>query len=153
MRNISWSDINTGILHLSSKIKENRIESVDQIIAIGRGGYIPGVMISNRLVCKSVTGLTLQSYNTENKQEDIDIIQHPVIRPCKHLLVVDDINDTGNTFAYTQTLLYAMYTKKEIPTPLITFCSIYKKSHSTFSDAIYAYEVPSDDWLVFPWET
>ena len=77
---ISWKYINQGISEFIDFIEYTGIK-FDRIVAIKRGGWIPGVMLSNKLDIPLIDSTYLE-YNLINDQ---------------NILIVDDIFDTGCT--------------------------------------------------------
>ena len=108
---LSWDDINTSIKVLCSKII-NDYPNIDSVMGLPRGGLIPAVLISHQL--------------------DIPFVIHP----GKNTLVVDDINDTGETLSKAPGAYWAV---------------LHHKPTSKFKPNFYAKEV-NDQWIVYPWE-
>ena len=81
-------------------------------MGLPRGGLIPAVLISHEI--------------------DLPFVLHP----GKNTLVVDDINDTGETLSKA---------------PGVYWATLHHKPTSKFQHNFYAKEV-SDQWIVYPWE-
>ena len=64
------------------------------------------------------------------------------------LVVIDDINDTGETLKEVLGLLNAYSGGKDL-LPI----TLYKRATSTLTGTIFAHLETSDSYLVFPWET
>jgi len=121
----------------------------DTIIGLGRGGYVPSVYISHRLGVSKVISLVAKSYTDDNIRGKLNFLQEPVLTDkCKRVLVVDDIVDSGTTFSFVRDWLTANY-----PTTEAIFVSVVYKKQLIFPDVICGYVAPSDQWIVFPWET
>ena len=86
--------------------------NIDSVMGLPRGGLIPAVLISHEL--------------------DLPFVLHP----GKNTLVVDDINDTGETLSKAPGAYWAV---------------LHNKPTSKFKDCIYAKEV-GEQWIVYPWE-
>ena len=62
-----------------------------------------------------------------------------------HVLIVDDIADSGRSFTRIADLLHALNV------PFTTACLFYKPQ-SIFEPDIWLRTIPNDRWVVFPWE-
>lgn len=145
---LSWAYVDSSCIRLSQQLCDRNI---DKIIAVGRGGYIPGVILSNLLNCKNVTVMTVKSYDDNNQQTSLNITQEPVIDKCDHILVIDDIVDSGKTFAAIKNYLVGKYAAIN-PDVKITFACIVYKPNELFNDVVFATRFEKADWIVFPWE-
>jgi len=108
---LSWDDINTSVKVLCEKII-TEYPNIDSVMGLPRGGLIPAVLISHQL--------------------DLPFVLHP----GKNTLVVDDINDTGETLSKAPGAYWAV---------------LHHKPTSKFTPNFYAKEV-GDEWIVYPWE-
>ena len=114
---LSWDGIEELVDLLCKQILKSRIQ-IDSIMGLPRGGLIPAVMLSHKL------GLPL------------------VFKPTKGTLIVDDICDSGETFAKLS---------QEYPTNYLA--CLHLKHHTTdFVPDLWAESWVSDTWLVYPWE-
>ena len=114
---VSWDEIDELVNILAIKVSI-KCPEVTSIIGLPRGGLVPAVMLSHRL------GLPLTQEISSTT------------------LIVDDICDSGETFAK----LYEKY-------PNAIFSCLHFKPHtSKFSPNIWVKEWNSDDWAVYPWE-
>jgi len=101
----------------------------DVIYAIPRGGLPVATHISHSLDLEIIT--ELPAFYTKF--------------PFRHILVVDDIIDTGRVMS------------SEIK-PMDTFkiryttASLFYKPRSVYKPDIYTIKAKNDDWIVFPWE-
>jgi hypoxanthine phosphoribosyltransferase len=139
----TWVDINTMICNISEKIKKGNWDP-DIIIGITRGGLIPAVILSNLL-------------DTRMRTWKISLRDEGIIDPCplnteeiknKKILIVDDLNDTGQTLATIQDIL------GEVPN--IRYAALIENKSSLFKNIdYYSQEIDKsidDSWIVFPWE-
>jgi len=115
---ITWQQINEMVDNIASWLKIKKAVVVN-IYGVSRGGLIPAVMLSHKL------NLPLMNMRTK--------IQ-------KHTLIIDDIEDEGNTMAFF----------KEWEASALRITLISKKE-----DTNCDYHVQGCDkskWIVFPWE-
>tara|TARA_B110000967_G_C18831459_1_gene534325 strand:- start:368 stop:817 length:450 start_codon:yes stop_codon:yes gene_type:complete len=142
---IDWAYIDNWVNKLAELIRENEIK-YDYIVALGRGGLIPGAMLSYKLDIKNLQNLGINTRQEDGKYLETLVYQRPTI--SGNVLVVDDINDSGKTFEAVDSLI-----TKEYSVDQLTYCSIVKRYSSTFKkDTIQAVDTSIDDWFVFPWD-
>ena len=119
----------------------------DAIIGVARGGMIPATRLAY-LLNKPLYCCSIKSY-TDKEQDAIELLQFPLItKSLKNVLIVDDINDTGNTFQYIDNMF-----KKYVSGCKYDFLSLFKKPGTLFPNADYCEESPNNTWLIFPWES
>ena len=111
---ISWEEIDNLVDKLSHIIPPH----IDSIMVLPRGGLIPAVILSHKL------NLPLVSYHSNNT------------------LIVDDICDSGKTFADIHS-----------HSPQLLFACLHFKPHtSNFTPNFWAELYEEDEWLHYPWE-
>ena len=115
------------------------------IISINRGGCIPGIYLSHYLnKPHEVISIKLRDSNID---PDLIIIKEK-IKQFNSVLIIDDINDSGNTIGVIKDL------SKNIAT-IIHFAVLINKSESKSKVEYYGKIVNTklqDYWYVFPWE-
>lgn len=122
------------------------------IVAIGRGGWIPAVMLSHRLKIRTVIPIVAVGWGGSEESEESRTFRHPdtelsFMRPIYRLmhqagvLVVDDICDTGETFKKLRRFL-----------PLARFVTLMNKPEGGDHCNYSVRAVPQSSWVVFPWE-
>ena len=142
---IDWAYVDNWVNKLAELIRENEIK-YDYIVALGRGGLIPGAMLSYKLGIKNLQNLGINTRQEDGKYLETLVYQRPTV--SGNVLVVDDINDSGKTFEAVDSLI-----TKEYSVDQLTYCSIVKRYSSTFKkDTIQAVDTSIDDWFVFPWD-
>jgi len=121
---LSWDDIKDAIEKLAEKI-ENLEKKPFYIYGIPRGGLIPATWLSHK------TGISYYQINAAQISKMADL---------SHILIVDDICDSGKTV-------------KEIREnyPKVRVACLYYKENEVAKPDIYG-ELMGDEWLVFPWE-
>ena len=121
---LSWDDIKDVINKVVEKI-ENLEKKPFYIYGVPRGGLIPATWISHK------TGIKYQQINSTQISKIADL---------SHILIIDDICDSGKTLKEIR----ENYPKVKVA------CLYYKETASEKPD-IYG-EIVGDEWLVFPWE-
>ena len=117
----SWEEFNTAADRIAEEIKsKGLLKTFTHIYGIPRGGLPLAVALSHRL----------------DKFVTTDSIN--VVRICgRHILVVDDISDTGKTLKTVNPDLSA---------------TIHMVADTTFRPTIHVHMKNKEDWIVYPWE-
>ena len=147
---LNWDDIDSLIDSLSDEIKQSGIK-FDNIIALGRGGLIPGAALSYKLNIPNLQNLGII---TREKSDHIKTIIYQMPRDLtkeSKILIVDDINDSGRTFDSVKSILQSHY---EIGEENLYFASLIKRNSTEFdsSNTISGNTVYITSWLQFPWD-
>lgn len=145
-QNVDYSSISLMVDLLSQRIDG----SIDGVIAIGRGGLIPGTMLGYKLG-KRVYNFGISTYNGATREDDYTVYQDLNLQelPSSRFIVIDDICDTGNTFK----IFTKLHKSEEAKNPhTFTYVSLFAKDKSVKYVDYYGLSVPDDVWLVFPWE-
>ena len=151
-RYIGWDTVDRQVKRLINDIK-NSEWTPDLIVGVVRGGSIPAVWISN------ITEIPAEMVKVSFRD---DAVKHPVLsvtllkkiaQPGFKTLIVDDINDTGETLIWIQNKIrdYDQEAQKQV-----RYACLIDNAPSTFNDLDYSAEKINKDldpeWIVFPWE-
>ena len=151
-RFVSWDTIEHQVRKVVTSIKNDDFEP-DLIVGIVRGGAIPAVWISN------ITGVPCEMAKVSFRD---DTVQHPVLsvtllkkisQPNFNTLIVDDINDSGETLIWIQSKIreYDLEAEKQVK-----YACLMDNTPSMFTDLDYSGTKINKDidpeWIVFPWE-
>ena len=115
------------------------------IIGIARGGLIPAVHLSHML------SVRMQCIRWQLRDGDR---QDPVlVKNNTQVLIVDDINDSGETFCG---VIDSIRNNSEISEKAleqnIKTVSLFSRKSSKFSVDYSPNKVDTNDWINFPWE-
>jgi hypoxanthine phosphoribosyltransferase len=142
---LSWSEIETLVSELTAKLADN----YDALLVITRGGMIPACLISQQRNWRNILVAAVQFYTGIGTTRDIPtFLQFPSdpLIAGKHLLVVDDIWDSGRTItAVKQRLEQAGATFEVAVLHFKPQASKVEGQPDYFVDA-------TDEWIVYPWE-
>lgn len=140
---VTWNEYHSLSLLLAEKILSTNTP-LNEIVAIARGGLSLGLILTDFLQ-KPISTITIQSYTDIKKQGLIEITSK-LGKPIrdKHILLVDDISDSGKTFARAISYLRAFRPKS------ITTAALFYKPHSSFLPDFFAKE--TDRWILLPHE-
>jgi len=121
---LSWNDIESLVDNLAEQI--NKMDKKPfYIYGVPRGGAIPAVWLSHK------TGIDYYQLNSAQISKTADL---------SHILIVDDICDSGETIK-----------KLKENFPKCQTATLYYKEIAIDKPDIYG-EVTGEEWLVFPWE-
>jgi uncharacterized protein len=130
----------------NSVVKQLKGKKFDYIVGISRGGLVPAVMISHRL------NLPLRPVvwsTRDHKQQVHDTTIIDDLRAGARFLLVDDINDSGETFS--QLLADWGYPNADLP-GTITTASLHQRQTTSHPSDVYAALLETDAWVCYPWE-
>ncbi|MDD5455666.1 MAG: phosphoribosyltransferase family protein [Candidatus Margulisbacteria bacterium] len=139
---LSWEDFDK----LSRKIYREIIESkvpIDSIIGIARGGLSLSGFLAYQLSIKKLYIINTQLYS-DKKLISPKILYYPKEIKLNHVLVVDDILDTGSTYYLLKDLL-AQIAEKSYWAVLID------KGKSNINVDFTGHKLNRDIWVEFPW--
>ena len=121
---LSWDDIEEQVNKLADQI--NTMEQKPfYLYGVPRGGLIPATWLSHK------TGIKYQQINSSQISKIADL---------SHILIVDDICDSGETIK-----------KLKENFPKCQIATLYYKETAIDKPDIYG-EISTYDWLYFPWE-
>ena len=122
---LSWNDIEALVDNLAEQI--NKMDKKPfYIYGVPRGGAIPAVWLSHK------TGIDYYQLNSAQISKTADL---------SHILIVDDICDSGKTIKK----LKESFNKCQTAT-------LYYKETAIDKPDIYG-ETVEEEWIVFPWES
>jgi len=127
-------------------------QPIDLIVAITKGGLIPAVILAHRY-SKPPHIITLQLQETSSTQAGYQAKKVKLISPLntypikgKHIIIVDDVSDTGSTLKQAIALV-----KQHQPKTLKT-ATLHYKPRTTTKPNIFAKKIDNHIWIVYPWE-
>jgi hypothetical protein len=141
---LEWQEYILLIKLLSKKLNF----TPKSILAIGRGGFIPAVMLSHQFNIRPSVVLA-KSYIKDKREEIIvsNIISLPGEEMVPPVLVVDDISDSGYTLMAMDKILKDLGMKHRRS---YFFATIFYKPWSKIEPDFYAKK--TEKWIVFPYE-
>ncbi|MGJ0482968.1 MAG: phosphoribosyltransferase [Methylomicrobium sp.] len=120
---------------------------IDMIVAIARGGYIPGRLLSDMLGVYDLTSIKIEHYRGAQKQRDA-LVKYPLNADIngRNVLLLDDVCDSGDTFAVAVEHLRESGTPKTLHS-----AAMHLKAISGFMPDHYAETVSEWRWIIYPW--
>jgi xanthine phosphoribosyltransferase len=149
---VSWDqfhrDCKALSWRLSAKAQEVRDgQGWEAIVAITRGGLVPAGILSRELEIRTLETVCVASYHDYDSQGLLKVIKPVDERVASmgqggsHVLVVDDLVDTGKTAKVVRDML-----------PNAHFATVYAKPAGVPMTDTFVTEVSQDTWIYFPWD-
>ena len=93
---VSWDEIEEWCKKLRDKIIDSY--KPDIIVALSRGGLVPGRILSDMLWIKDIVALKTEHWGVTATRDGKATLKDPgsLNLSGKNVLIVDDITDTGN---------------------------------------------------------
>jgi hypoxanthine phosphoribosyltransferase len=97
---IEWSDVDRRSDEIVQMILDRYIPGSFELVGIARGGMIPAVLVAYKLNV-AINMLDISSFKdgVRGSINDKTLFRRD---PAKHLVIIDDIFDTGTTANYVQ---------------------------------------------------
>ena len=117
------------------------------IVAIGRGGWMPGRVLSDLLGVMDLTEFKVEHYRGA-RREAAARVRYPLSAAVagRRVLLVDDVSDTGDTYRVALDHLAERGPPLEVRT-----AALHHKTVSSFEPDLYAARVVRWRWLIYPW--
>ena len=117
------------------------------MVCVTRGGLVPAAIVARELGLRTIETVCVASYHDYQTQGGLEVIK-PVSQGVldlgdegAHVLVVDDLVDTGKTAQMVRTML-----------PRSHFATVYAKPLGRPLVDTFVTEVSQDTWIYFPWD-
>ena len=130
---------------LAHKIQDSGFNP-DIVICIARGGYIPARLICDYLNIYNLYSINIRHYTGSDKSETARLLT-PLsidIQGMK-VLLVDDIDDTGDTLQLAQDYLNGLNPKE------IKVAVLHHKVISSLVPDYFAQKIIRWRWITYPW--
>lgn len=140
---VSWKTYHETAQKLASTVLDHA-EPIDQIVAISRGGLTLGHLFTD-LLRIPISIITIQSYtDIQTSGEAVLTAKLQNSIKHKHILLVDDVSDSGKTMRRAVKYVTRAGAKK------ITTVTMFYKPHSVFRPDYFARLTTK--WIIFPYE-
>jgi len=142
---MSWDQLGVAARHLARAVVDSGYRP-DIVLAIARGGLLPGGAVAYALGVKNSCAMNVEFYTDVDQRLEVPLILPPapelIDLDNARMLIVDDVADTGRTLEVVQ----AFCTDKvaEVRTAVL-----YEKPHSVVK-CDYSWR-RTDRWIDFPW--
>lgn len=117
------------------------------IVAIGRGGWVPGRILSDFLDQMDLTSFKIEHYLNTQKVKAAQV-RYPLAGDMagRRVLLVDDVADSGETFAVALEHLNRCGAPAELRT-----AALHYKISSPYVPDYYAKKIVKWRWITYPW--
>lgn len=141
----SWNEIYEACIEVADQILRAGFVP-DVIVAISRGGWVPGRVLSDILGNHNLATLKVEYYRDIYQTRPIPEITQPLSADIrgKRVLLVDDIADSGNSLKVVRDHLINLGASE------VRICTLYHKPWSIIKPDFSARS--TDAWVCFPHE-
>lgn len=142
---VSWDEAYRLSKILAQKIKSSGFKP-DIVIGIARGGLVPARIVCDFLLLRDLATIKVEHWGIAATMGKAKLkFPLPVDISGKKVLVVDDVVDTGDTYAVT------MEHMKEKNPSEVRSAVLHYKSCSTFVPDYWAEKQDAWKWIIYPW--
>ena len=142
---LEWNELYADVIKLGISIIKSGFKP-DLIVAIARGGWVIGRLLSDVLDIDNVASIRIRFYKEISETLKEPILEQPigVNVENKKVLIVDDVVDTGKTIEFAKRYINTLSPSE------VKCATLYKKPWAKITPDYYVREV--DKWIVFPYE-
>ncbi len=143
---ITWRSFQMLCRRLAYQVREAAFHP-DVIVAIARGGYMPARLLSDYLGLMNLASFRVEHYRGAQKQP-MTRVKSPLSADVsgQRVLLVDDVNDTGDTFRVALDHLRERGDPADVRTMVM-----HHKATSHYVPNFYAKKVVKWRWILYPW--
>ena len=143
---INWKEIS----RLAHSITE-QIDPPTHVAALSRGGLTLGVMLSHHWGVPLIPiQWSTRDHTNKSTEDAMRVLVTLGEDASNHVLLVDDIADTGRSLRELTDFLYDHHLAGA--RERITTACLFRKPDSVFTPDLIGEVVDQDTWVVFPWE-
>jgi uncharacterized protein len=147
-RRASWADVEGWADRIAARIREQSATPA-AVVGLTRGGWVPARLLCDRLGVQRLLSLRAQHWGVTATPTGAAELTEGLSGSVagQHVLVVDDITDTGDSLSLAVDHVRAQGPKR------LESAAFLHITHSRFVPTYYAEEIPRDAWVwvVFPW--
>ena len=142
---LTWDRFGEACRELAQQVKDSGFEP-EVLIAVARGGLLPGGGLSYALGVKLTDAINVEFYTDVNETLPDPVLLAPMLDTDsiagQRILVVDDVADSGRTLGLVIKLLRGFGAE-------VRSAVLYAKPRTVVQpDFIWK---STDQWIVFPW--
>jgi len=142
---ITWQRFYALARRLAHRVNESGYRP-DLIVAIARGGYMPARILSDFLGQPDMDSFRIEHHRNAQKQAAA-LVRYPLAADIagRRVLLVDDVSDSGETFAAALDHLHTRGAPAQLKTAVL-----HHKVVSRYAPDYYACKVIKWRWIVYP---
>jgi hypoxanthine phosphoribosyltransferase len=143
---VTWREVQRLSRGLALRIRAHGFRP-DIIVALGRGGWVPARLLSDYLSIPNLTEFKVEHYTGTSKRPEARV-RYPLAADVtgQRVLVVDDVTDTGDSFAVALAHLRTRGEPREARTLVL-----HHKTVSPYVPDYYGRKVVKWRWIIYPW--
>lgn len=143
---ISWGEVQRLCWRLSAQIQASDYQP-EIVVAIGRGGYVPARLVCDALDIMALTSIKIEHYLSGSDKQAEAVIRYPLCVDIRNqkVLIVDDVNDSGDTLQLATEHLQS-FQPLEIRTAVM-----HDKRVTHYKVDYFAKRIIKWRWLIYPW--
>lgn len=143
---ITWDEVYSLCRQLAQQLRKANFR-IDVIVAIARGGYMPGRLLSDMLGIPDLTCFKIEHYQGAFQNQET-FVKYPLNADIngRNVLLLDDVCDSGDTFMVGVEHIRHCGAVTELRT-----AALHLKTVSKFIPDFYAETVSEWRWLIYPW--
>jgi hypoxanthine phosphoribosyltransferase len=142
---LTWADFGTAVRRLAEQVVASGFRP-DVVVAIARGGLVPGGAVAYALGTKGVGTMNVEFYTDIGQTLDDPRVLPPLMDTSElsgsRVLVVDDVADSGRTLDLVMRMVAAQGAEARAAVLYTKPRSIYRPEYSWRE---------TDRWITFPW--
>jgi hypoxanthine phosphoribosyltransferase len=131
---------------LARRVQRARFEP-EIIVAIARGGFVPARLLCDFLGVHALASQRIRHYGAGARRQERARIEHPLAAEVggRRVLVVDDVNDTGETLALARAHLASLGPSD------VRVAVLHEKTSSRELADFRARSIEQWHWLLYQW--
>jgi hypoxanthine phosphoribosyltransferase len=142
---MNWGELGEAARDLAAQVLADGYRP-EVIMGIARGGLLPAGAVAYALGVKNACAMSVEFYTGVEERLDVPMVLPPVPDLVdlsdKHLLIVDDVADTGGTLQVVQQFCRGKVSQ-------VRTAVLYEKPRSLVKcDYVWR---RTDRWITFPW--
>lgn len=146
---LSWEELNGHVESLAQQINDlPEAQRPDAILAISRGGLVPGAMLAYRLGIRDLLIAVAEHYDAAGRRPAPTIARMPADESLngRSILIVDEVWESGRTLALVAER--ARSTGAHVRTAVVH----YKPGKSEVPGAPDFFAALADGWITYPYK-
>ena len=144
---MSWMDLGDGARAIAEQVYASEWHP-DIVLAIARGGLLPGGAVGYALGVKNTCTMNVEFYTDVDERLEVPMVLPPIPElvdlGASRMLIVDDVADTGHTLRVVKEFCADKVADTRVAV-------LYEKPASVVK-CEYVWR-RTDRWVVFPWSS